>query len=131
MLPDQATLDRLRVFNKHFTNKLLIHIAGRSFGHFAILTHTGRKSGKLYRIPIIAEPVQEGFVIALTYGKQVDWYKNVSASGSCTLYWKNRQYSLGNPIFIDQEAGLSAFPRLLRRSLRRHNITYYLKLTIQ
>jgi deazaflavin-dependent oxidoreductase (nitroreductase family) len=78
---NQTLLDRIRVINKHVTNKLLIHIAGKRFGHFAILGHTGRKSGKLYRIPIIAEPFQSGFVIALTYGKNVDWYKNVAAKG--------------------------------------------------
>lgn len=73
----QATLDRIRVINKHVTNKILIHISGKKFGHIAILSHVGRKSGKLYRIPIIAEPIKNGFVIALTYGKKVDWYENV------------------------------------------------------
>jgi len=66
----QAMLDRIRVLNKQVTNKILIHIAGKRSGHFAILRHVGRKSGKLYRIPIIAEPFQNGFVIALTYGKK-------------------------------------------------------------
>ncbi len=72
-------LDRVRVLNKHVTNKILIHICGKNFGHFAILSHVCRKSGKLYRIPIIAEPLNDGFVIALTYGKKVDWYENVKA----------------------------------------------------
>jgi len=45
----QLVLDRIRVLNKHVTNKVLIHIAGRKFGHFAILSHTGRKSGTLLR----------------------------------------------------------------------------------
>ena len=89
----QAVLDRVQVFNKHVTNKLLIHIAGKRFGHFAILSHTGRKSGKLYRIPIIAEPVQDGFVVALTYGKKVSWYENIIAKGSCSLRWKNMRTS--------------------------------------
>ena len=57
----QIILDRIRVLNKHVTNKLMIHIAGRKFGHFAILNHTGRKSGALYRIPIVAEPLERGF----------------------------------------------------------------------
>lgn len=43
----QATLDRMRVINKHVTNKILIHISGKKFGHFAILSHVGRNSGKL------------------------------------------------------------------------------------
>lgn len=127
----QAVLDRVRVFNKHVTNKLLIHIAGKRFGHFAILSHTGRKSGKLYRIPIIAEPVQDGFVVALTYGKKVDWYENIIAKGSCSLRWKNKDYQLINPEFVDQEVGILAFPPFLRSALKSAGIAYYLKLEVR
>ena len=126
----QATLDRIRVVNKHVTNKILIHVAGKKFGHFAILSHVGRKSGKLYRNPIIAEPVKQGFVIALTYGKNVDWCKNVLAKEGCSLYWKNKEYTLINPEFIDQETGLMAFPAMLRSVLRNKDLPY-LRLEIQ
>ena len=127
----QATADRIRVINKHFTNKILIHIAGKRFGHFAILSHVGRKSGKLYQIPIIAEPIENGFVIALTYGKKVDWYENVIARGSCSLYWKNQEYTLINPALIDKKVGVRAFPTLFRTGLQKMGIEYYLRLEIQ
>jgi len=127
----QRTLDRIRVINKHITNKILIHISGKKFGHFAILSHVGRKSGKLYRIPIIAEPMNDGFVIALTYGKKVDWCKNVLAKGGCSLYWKNKEYALTNPEFIDSEIGVMAFPAMLRSVLRKKGIQYFLRLEIQ
>jgi deazaflavin-dependent oxidoreductase (nitroreductase family) len=127
----QAFLDRVRLFNKHVLNKVLIHICGRKFGHFAILSHTGRKSGKLYRTPIIAEPIENGFVIALTYGKKVDWYANVKAKGSCSLYWKNQGYQLANPELIDQETALKAFPAFIRSALKLVGIEYYLKLDQQ
>ena len=87
----QDVRDRVRVMNKHFTNKILIRISGKRFGHFAVLTHTGRKSGKQYRIPIIAEPVENGFVIALTYGKKMDWAANVLAKGGCSLALEERR----------------------------------------
>ena len=124
----QAVLDRVRVMNKHFTNKILIHIAGTRFGHFAVLTHTGRKSGKPYRIPIIAEPTETGFVIALTYGKKVDWAANVLAKGGCSLRWKNADYPLRNPEFVEKEIGLKAFPALIRAGLRMAGIEYFLDL---
>jgi deazaflavin-dependent oxidoreductase (nitroreductase family) len=127
----QTTLDRIRVINKQVTNKLMIHISGKRLGHFAILGHVGRKSGTLYRIPIIAEPFQNGFVIALTYGKKVDWYANVAARGSCSLRWKNREYQLVHPEFIDREAGLTAFPAVFRSGLKAMGIKDFLKLEIQ
>ena len=124
----QGMLDRIRVMNKHVTNKILIHIAGKDLGMFAILSHTGRKSGKIYQIPIIVEPLQNGFVIALTYGKKTDWYENVKAKGSCSLKWKRQEYTLTNPEFIDQEQALPAFPALFRMGLKMMGIQYYLQL---
>jgi deazaflavin-dependent oxidoreductase (nitroreductase family) len=127
----QAVLDQVRVVNKHATNKLLIHICGRRIGHFAILSHTGRKSGQVYRIPIIAEPVQGGFVIAMTYGKEVDWYKNVMAKGGCGLRWKNEDYELVQPELIDPEAGLTAFPAVMRSGLRAAGVKDFLRLEVR
>jgi deazaflavin-dependent oxidoreductase (nitroreductase family) len=127
----QAVLDRMRVMNKHVTNKLMIHIAGKRFGHFAILTHEGRKTGKRYRIPIIAEPAGEGFVIALTYGKKVDWAANVLAKGACSLVWKNKDYALAQPRFVDRETGLKAFPPLLAAVLRRIGIRDFMELSVR
>jgi deazaflavin-dependent oxidoreductase (nitroreductase family) len=131
MPTNQALLDRIRVMNKYVINKILIHIAGKKFGHFAILEHTGRKSGKYYHTPIIAEPVENGFVSALTYGKKVDWYENILARERCFLRWKNHDYSLINPRFVEAEIGLAAFPPLLQPILRRKGIEYYLRLDIQ
>ena len=127
----QASLDRVRRFNKYVTNKILIHISGKKFGHFVVLSHVGRKSGKLYTIPIIAEPAKNGFVIALTYGRKVDWLENVLAKGGCSILWKNKDYSLVDPQFIDKEVGLLAFPALFRTGLRKMGIQYFLKLEIQ
>ncbi len=127
----QALLDHIRVINKYVTNKLLIHISGKSIGHFVILSHVGRKSGQLYRIPIIAEPMNNGFVIALTYGKKVDWCNNVLRMGNCSIRWKNKDYTLIHPEFIDKEVGLAAFPAIFRSGLRKMGIQYFLKLESQ
>jgi hypothetical protein len=127
----QASLDRIRVMNKYITNRIMILISGRKFGHFAILSHVGRKSGKLYRIPIIAEPCENGFVIALTYGKKVDWLANVMSKGGCSLRWKNQDLALSQPVFIDKETGLTAFPAIIRSGLRAMGIEYFLRLDVQ
>jgi hypothetical protein len=127
----QNSLDRVRYFNKLVTNKLLIHISGKKFGHFVILSHVGRKSGRLYRIPIIAEPTVNGFMIALTYGRKVDWVENVLAKGSCSMVWKNKEYPLLHPEFVDKEIGLAAFPAFFRSGLKMMGIQYYLRLEIK
>jgi deazaflavin-dependent oxidoreductase (nitroreductase family) len=127
----QTVFDRIRVFNKHFTNKVFMRIAGSNIGIFVILRHVGRKSGKLYKIPIIAMPINNGFVIALTYGKKVDWYENVIAKRGCSIQWKNKEYILIDPKLIDKEIALNAFPKLFRIGLKFMKIQYFLRLEIQ
>jgi deazaflavin-dependent oxidoreductase (nitroreductase family) len=131
MSTKQVILDRVRIVNKYFLNKILIHICGTRIGHFAILSHIGRKSGKTYRIPVISEPMENGFVFALTYGKKVDWYANVMAKGGCSLIWKRKEFHLVQPEMIEGEAGLSAFPAVFRPVLRMAKIQEFLKLSIQ
>ena len=75
--------------------------------------------------------VASGFVIALTYGKKVDWYANVKTQSSCSLLWKNRQYQLADPEFIDKEIGLTAFPVFARMMLKRFGIECFLRLETQ
>jgi len=114
--------DRIRVFNKYVTNRLLRGFASRSRGPFAVIRHVGRRSGKPYETTIMVWPMGEGFVIALTYGPKVDWYRNILAAGSGTLLWHRRVYAVGKPEPIDATTALTAFPapfRLILRTLGR------------
>src|SRR5713101_8934606 len=60
--------------NKYVTNRLLRGFANLSHSPFAIIRHVGRRSGKPYETVIWVWPQGEGFVIAITYGPEVDWY---------------------------------------------------------
>jgi deazaflavin-dependent oxidoreductase (nitroreductase family) len=111
-------LDRVRVFNKHVTNRVLRRFANGSHGPFAILGHVGRRSGKPYETVIWVWPTREGFVIALTYGTRVDWYRNMLAAGGGTVFWHRRRYTVGKPELIDADAALPAFPALFRLIFR-------------
>ena len=75
--------------------------------------------------------MENGFVIALTYGKKVDWYENVMAKGGASLHWRHKDFTLVNPRFIEPEIGVTAFPSRLQPVLRRKGIEYYLMLDIQ
>src|SRR6266487_5799983 len=71
-------------FNLAVTNRITSQFAARLPG-FGILTHVGRKSGKLYRTPVNVFRAPEGFLIALTYGRESEWVRNVFAAGGCQL----------------------------------------------
>jgi hypothetical protein len=54
-------------FNLAVTNRITSQFAARLPG-FGILTHVGRKSGKLYPTPVNVFRATEGLLIALTFG---------------------------------------------------------------
>src|SRR5579859_4030060 len=89
----QQIRHRFLTFLKERFNPLTRRLIAKSRrGPFAIVRHTGRRSGRTYETPIIVEPVKDGFVFELTYGPDVDWYKNVQAAGGCTVRWHGKDY---------------------------------------
>ncbi len=118
----------VRHFNKHFLNPLTSKIARASWGPFAIIYHVGRRSGKLYETPIWVFPTVDGFVIALTYGPEVDWYKNVSAAGRCRILWHRREYALEEIESTDAKSALPFFPRFVSMVLRSMRVQHFVKM---
>lgn len=100
----------IRTFVKRFVNPILRNATLAPFGPFALLRHMGRKSGKAYETPIMVWRVRDGFVIELTYGRQVDWLRNLQAATRGTLRWHRREYAFLAPVFVDEETGLRALP---------------------
>jgi deazaflavin-dependent oxidoreductase (nitroreductase family) len=122
--------NRIRYINKHFTNRLTGLIAGKSHSPIALIKHVGRLSGKIYQTPIMVERSPEGFVFALTYGPNVDWYKNVLAAGKCELLWHGQCFSLEHPQQLDQENGLAAFPNPKRVILKKLRIQDFFEMDV-
>ncbi len=88
-------------FNRQVTNRLTRRFAGKLPG-FAIVIHRGRRSGRTYRTPVNAFRDGDDYVIALTYGPQADWVRNVLAAGGCELVTRGQHVSLTNPrLFTD------------------------------
>jgi deazaflavin-dependent oxidoreductase (nitroreductase family) len=111
--------DRIRSFNKHTLNKVTRYLARLPRGPFAVIRHTGRRSGKAYETPIMVRRKGSSFVIALTYGPNVDWYRNVEAVGRAGLLWHDKEYELGAPEPLPTQTGLQAFSAWQRPILTR------------
>jgi deazaflavin-dependent oxidoreductase (nitroreductase family) len=86
-------------FNLAVTNRITSRFANRLPG-FGILTHVGRKSGRLYRTPVNVFRAPEGFLIALTYGRDSEWVKNVLSAGGCQLESRGMRYQLSAPTVV-------------------------------
>lgn len=122
-------LTAVRISNKYMLNPLMSTLAGRKHWYAASIAHTGRKSGKPYSTPIGAERVQDGFIIPLGYGTQVDWLRNVIAAGRATIRTKGETYDVTEPEVIDAATALPELSPQRRKAFERLGITQYLKLT--
>jgi deazaflavin-dependent oxidoreductase (nitroreductase family) len=116
---------------KYTLNPLTRRLARSSFGPFTIIRHIGRRSGKLYETPIIARPVEGGFVIELTYGYDVDWHKNVLAAGGCTMVWHGKEHVIDEIEPVDAATGRAAFSPLQQMILRILGRKHFEKMKIK
>ena len=114
-------------WNKAGLNRLTRHIAPWMPG-FGVIVHRGRRSGRRYQTPVKLFSTGDGYVVALTYGPETDWAKNVLAAGGCEFRARGRTIALGSPrLFHDQSR--SSIPQIERQVLRLLNAADFLSLT--
>lgn len=117
----------LAKINIAFTNRITSPFAGW-FPGFGILTHVGRKSGKVYRTPINAFRAPNGFTIALTYSSQSEWVKNVLAADGCELRTRGTTYQLSAPKVV-RDPTRRQFPFPVRLILKIVGADEYMQLS--
>jgi deazaflavin-dependent oxidoreductase (nitroreductase family) len=116
----------LAKINIAFTNRITRLFAGWLPG-FGILTHVGRKSGKVYRTAVSVFPASNGFILALTYSSQSEWVKNVLATGGCELKTRGKKYQLSAPRVV-RDTTRRRFPFPVRTVLRVVGADEYIEL---
>jgi deazaflavin-dependent oxidoreductase (nitroreductase family) len=116
----------LAKINIAFTNRITGLFAGWLPG-FGILTHVGRKSGKVYRTPVNVFRASNDFIIALTYSSQSEWVKNVLAAGGCELKTRGKKYQLSAPRVV-RDTTRRRFPFPVRTVLRVVGADEYIEL---
>ena len=119
----------LAKINVAFTNRITGLFAGWLPG-FGILTHVGRKSGKVYRNPVNVFRASEIFIIALTYSSQSEWVKNVLAAGGCELKTRGKKYQLSAPKIV-HDPTRGRFPIPVRVVLRIVGADEYMELSVR
>jgi len=94
-----------RVWNSY----LLAHAVIWRLMRFAVLKHTGRRSGRVYATPVSARPTATGFVVPLPFGEKAEWYRNALAANGCVIEWKGVEYRLIDPQIVSLAAARPAF----------------------
>lgn len=116
-------------------NPLIVKLAGRRHFHMAAqIQHVGRRSGRTYMTPVSARRSGDMVVIALTFGNQSDWSRNVRSAGGGTIRIEGQDYHVTQPrVMSRQEAGplvRAAFSPTERASLRMLGIKQVMSLRV-
>ena len=100
----------LATFNRSFSNRLLRPLA-RVMPGFGVLRHRGRNTGRWYETPLNVFRDDARFIVALTYGEDVDWLKNARTSTNAEIVTRGEVVMLGRPHDLTTDEGMAAMPR--------------------
>jgi deazaflavin-dependent oxidoreductase (nitroreductase family) len=103
---------------KNTLNRVTSRMARAGHGPFSLIRHVGRKSGRTYETPVILVQVPEGFIAELTYGENVNWYRNIVAAGGCVVVHHRREYRVTHIEPCSAEYGRGAYAAPFRLVLK-------------
>jgi deazaflavin-dependent oxidoreductase (nitroreductase family) len=106
----------MRHVNRVVTNRLMGTFAWL-VPPLAVVHHVGRKSGRRYRSPVVAFHDAGAFVIPLTYGRDVDWARNLLHAGGGELERMGRRVTLRNPRIVGTDEAAPHLPPGVRTVL--------------
>jgi deazaflavin-dependent oxidoreductase (nitroreductase family) len=92
-------------FNKRVTNRIQ-GLYAWLVPPWAVILHRGRRSGRQYRTPLFAFRRGRTLVIALLYGEESEWLRNLRAGGGGHVIRAGRTFVVGAPeVVATSEAG--------------------------
>ena len=115
-------------FNRVVTNRISRPVA-RYLPGFAVIVHKGRVSGKVYRTPVNCWIDDWSAIVALTYGSDTDWLKNLQAADGGAVEHRARTHQVGVPVLIGSE-GLSRMPAVVRPILNVLGVTEFAEIPL-
>jgi deazaflavin-dependent oxidoreductase (nitroreductase family) len=101
---------------------LVLRSAGRTGAPTSVVEHTGRNTGSPYETPVVAAPIADGFVVALPYGPNTDWLKNVVAAGRATIRFDGHPHAVDLPEVVPMEEVATDFAPREQRMHRQFNV---------
>jgi hypothetical protein len=122
--------DFMRHVNPVFTNPILGPLA-RVMPPLAMICHVGQTSGRNYSTPAVAFRSSETFVIPITYGRDVDWARNVVSAHGCEIEQMGRRLTTSNPRVVDLATAGPELPAAIREAFRIADLPGYLLLDLQ
>jgi deazaflavin-dependent oxidoreductase (nitroreductase family) len=117
----------MRHVNRVVTNPLLGTVAW-AVPPLAVVHHRGRKSGRAYRTPVVAFRTAGGFVVPMTYGRDVDWARNLVAADGGEIERAGRRIRVRRPRIVGIDTAAMELPAGTRGFFRLTDFPGYVLL---
>ena len=116
-------------------NPMILRLAGRPhFRMAAQIRHVGRRSGRAYATPVSGRRSGDSVLLALTFGNQSDWVRNVRAAGGGSIRIDGQDYDVIRPQFLTRQEArpqiAAAFSPMERAGFRMLGIRQVMRLDI-
>jgi len=108
----------------------LVEPVVRRWSRFAVVHHFGRRSGAAYRTPVVAFDLDGSLVVALTYGPEADWVKNVRG-GPSQIDKGRSMANITEFEVVGRDVAWAALPLVVRGALRVLRVRHFLLLGIE
>lgn len=125
-------------FNKRVTNRFIEPVV-RRFGGYAVVHHTGRRSGRHYQTPVYLFPLTDhvnvddddvaDVIVVMTYGLRADWCRNVLAGGGA-VERRGLSRTIGAATLVGPGTAEPALPVLVRVFVRLLGVDWFLRLSL-
>ncbi len=104
-----APMRALRGFVVHRFDPIVMRLglAGGAHSPWGLIEYVGRTSGRLYRTPVWPRRIEGGYEFPLPYGTDVQWVKNVQASGQARIQYHDTIVELDRPEIVDAQDAAS------------------------
>ncbi|TML37158.1 MAG: nitroreductase family deazaflavin-dependent oxidoreductase [Actinobacteria bacterium] len=93
---------RVARFNKAINNRVQ-GVYAWILPPWVVILHRGRRSGRPYRTPVLAFRRGRTLIVALLYGEESDWLRNLRA-GDGRVVRGGRTYELSSPRVVETSA---------------------------
>jgi deazaflavin-dependent oxidoreductase (nitroreductase family) len=94
---------RLARFNRVVTNPVQ-GLYAWILPPWAVILHRGRRSARAYRTPVLAFRQDRTLIVALIYGEESDWLRNLQAAGGGHFVRAGRTFELRRPHVVETDA---------------------------
>lgn len=103
-------------FNKRYTDRFIEPLVRHTRG-FAVIHHTGRRSGVAYATPLKLFGEGDTRIVALTYGPRAQWFQNVRVGGG-VVETDGMVRTIERADHVGRETAWAQLPRHVRMALR-------------